>query len=171
LALKLYPEKQYANSTRNTCVLKPARAVINFAHQHGLCPPMQLKGFYEAPVDRPAGDRAWVDAFMAATADQYLRVLCLLMWVTGARIGGCIKLDPHHLDLDAKRGVGPPAKNGDPPVYCLTDELVRELRLLKPRRTHYGCGREMVFGWAHRQGPDQLWRKTCERAAAPPDAA
>ena len=166
LAVKLYPMERYTNSTRNTCVLKPARAVINFAHQHGLCPPMKVKAFYEAQVDRPAGDRAWIDAFMAACTDEErrLRVLCLFMWVTGARIGECIKLEPDHLDLDAKRGVGPPTKNGDPRTYYLTDELVRELRTLPPRRVHYGRGSELVFGWSCRQSAYQLWVKVCKRA-------
>lgn len=164
LALKLYPDGKYTNSTRNTCVLKPARAVINFAHQHGLCHPMKVKGFYEAKVERPAGDRVWVDAFMAASVDRRLRVLCLFMFVTGARIGECIVLEPDHLDLDAKIGVGPPAKNGDPRTYYLTDELVRELRLLAPAKTHYGRGDVRVFGWAHRQAIQKAWRATCERA-------
>jgi integrase len=84
--------------------------------------------------------------------------------VTGARIGECIKLTPENLDLDLKRGVGPPAKNGDPRIYYLTDELVRELRLLVPRRTHYGHGELKVFPWSHVQGPRQLWEKVCKSA-------
>jgi hypothetical protein len=172
LALKLYPETQYTNSTRNTCVLKPARAVINFAHQHGLCSPMQVQGFYEAKVDRPHGDRAWIDAFRAACdvcypaakdpdmIGQRLKTLALMMWVTAARIGECIVLEPGHLDLDAKRGVGPPSKNGDPRIYYLTDELVHELRLLRPTCINYGRGPERVFGWARHalaQGRGEGW--------------
>lgn len=164
-ATKIYPEAK--NSTRNTCVLKPARAIMNFASEHGLCAPMRVKGFYEAAVERPAADRAWIDAFMAAATDRRLRVLCLFMWVTGERIGACMKLEPKHFDLDNKRGVGPPGKNGDPAIYYLTDELVREMRLLPPRRINYGRGPERIFGWADKQGPDKPWRATCARAGIP----
>jgi integrase len=124
-------------------------------------------GFHEAKVERPAADRAWVDAFMAAAVDRRLRVLCLFMFVTGARIGECIVLEPQHFNLDEKRAVGPPTKNGDPRVYYLTDELVRELRLLEPRLIHYGRGPSRVFGWANTAGPQKGWKWTCKRAGIP----
>ena len=165
LAQSLYPNGKGA--TLNRSVLKPARAIINFGNEHGMCAPMRVKGHYEPQIERPAADRHWVDAFMAAASNRALRVLCLFMFVTGARIGECLKLEPHHLDLDNKRGVGPKTKNGDFGVYYLTDELVRELRLLEPRRTHYGRGPLKVFGWAGKQGPDKAWRATCELAGIP----
>ena len=162
LAEKLYPHAK--GSTRNRSVLKPARAIINFANQRGLCSPMYVAGFYEAKVERPAADRAWIDAFMAAAVDRRLRVLCLFMFVTGARIGKSIVLEPQHFKLDEKRAVGPPTKNGDPRVYYLIDELVRELRLLGPRRIRYGRGPFRVFGWANVAGPQKAWKWTCKRA-------
>jgi integrase len=161
-ALALYPGASAA--TRNRSVLKPARAIINFASEAGLCPPMRVKGYYEPMVERPAADRAWIDRFMAHALNQRLRVLCLFMYVTGARVGECIGLGPEHLDLDNKRAVGPPGKNGDPCIYHLTDQLVHELRQLPPRRIHYGCGPARIFGWAGNQGPMAGWRMTCKRA-------
>jgi integrase len=163
LALKLYPKAKAA--TRNRSVLKPARAIINFAHQRGLCPPIRVQRFREPQLpDRPAGDRPWIDAFMTAAPERRLRVLALFMFITAARIGECMKLEPEHLDLDNKLVNGPPGKNGDPCVYYLTDELVHELRLLEPRRTHYGRGPLKVFGWADKQGVVKAWRANCVRA-------
>jgi len=165
LADKLYPNSR--GSTRNRSVLKPARAIINFGHERGLCPPMRVQGFYEPLVERPAGDREWVDAFMAAATDRRLRVLCLFMFVTGARIGECIALEPRHLNLDDKRGSGPPAKNGDPRTYYLTDELVRELRLLEPRRIRYGRDPERVFGWPTWRGRRRAGSGPASEPASP----
>ena len=162
LALKLYPEA--SGATRNRSVLKPARAIINFANEHGLCAPMRVKGYHEARVERPAADRQWIDSFRAHANDQRLSVLALFMYVTAARIGECVTLGPEHLDLPNKRIVGPPTKNRDEGVYYLTDELVREIKSLSPRRIHYGRGPERLFGWAGVQGPQKAWRKTCERA-------
>jgi integrase len=165
LARKLYPHGK--GSTLNRAVVKPARAVINFASEHGLCAPIRIKGYYEPQVERPAGDRAWIDQFMAHAVDQRLRVMCLFMYVTAARIGECIALEPRHLDLDRKRVVGPTTKNGDPGIYYLTNELVRELRGLQARRTHNGRGELRIFGWASKQGVTEAWRRTCERAGIP----
>jgi integrase len=165
LATKLYPGAKAA--TLNRSVLKPVRAIVNFANQHGLCPPMRVKGYYEPLVERPAADRAWIDQFRTHASDQRLRVLCLFMYVTAARLGESMNLEPAHLELDKKRAVGPPTKNGDPGIYYLTDELVAELRLLQPRRIHYGRGPLRVFGWAGKQGPMKAWRKTCKRAGIP----
>jgi integrase len=161
-ALTLYPNA--TGATRNRSVIKPARAVINFAAEAGLCSPMKIKGYYEPRVERPAGDRAWIDAFRAH-AEHRLGVLALFMFTTAARIGEAVNLGPEHLDLDNKRIVGPPGKNGDDCVYYLTDELVRELRLLEPRRVSYGRGPARLFGWAGVQGPRLAWHATCARAS------
>lgn len=165
LAQQLYPNAKGA--TRNRSVLIPARAIINYGNEIGLCGPMRVKGFYCPQVERPAADRAWVDSFMAASKDRRLRVLCLLMYVTAARLGECIKFEPKHLDLDNKRIVGPETKNGDFGIYYLTDELVRELRMITPKHTHYGKGTVRLFGWATNWGIAKAWKATCARAGIP----
>lgn len=162
LARKIYPDVK--NSTLNRCVVKPARAIINFGADRGLCMSMQVKGFKEAKVLRSASDRAWIDAFMAHAVNPYIRVVALFDWVTAARIGEACRLEPHHFDLDAKIATLQVTKTGDPRVYYLTDELVRELRLLPPRRTHFGRGPLKVFGYADKHGVYEPWKETCRRA-------
>ena len=132
-----------------------------------MCAPLRIKNYYEAPVERPAADRAWIDAFRQRADDHRLSVLALFMFVTAARIGEAIKLGPEHLELEKKRIVGPSGKNGDPCIYYLTDELVQEFRLLRPERIFYGEGPWRLFGWATTVGPRQAWRTTCERAGIP----
>jgi integrase len=166
LALKLYPlEYGFANSTRNTNVLKPARAVINYAHRHGLCPHIRVTGFQEVRVERPAGDRAWIDAARSATGDPRMKALLLFLWVTAARKSEPILLRPVDLELDNKIARSRlPTKNGQHRIYYLTDELVAELRALKPRRIHYGRGELRVFGWASEKSIDKPWNKIVEKA-------
>jgi integrase len=165
LALKLYPSA--SGATRNRSVLKPARAIINFASEAGLCPPIRVKGYYEPYSERPAADRAWIDSFRAHAHDPRLAALALFMYVTAARVGESMRLEPKHADYKNKRITGPPTKNRDPGIYYLTDELVAVLRALPPRRIHYGRGPERIFGWAGTQGIGPAWRKVCERAGVP----
>jgi integrase len=171
--MKLYPKARYTDSTRNTCVLKPARAVINHAHDRGLCPPIRVKGFREAIVERPAGDRAWIEKFrtVAWEMEPRLAVMALLMFSTAARIGECIALEPEHLKLDEKKIIGPPGKNGDPGIFHLTDEVVEELRGLTPKAIRYGKGPVRV--WLGYQGRrvEALERDLRARRHPAPDTA
>lgn len=166
LALSLYPAHSHTPSTRNTCVIKPAMAVINHAADLGLCAPIRVRKFPEPRVIKNAVDRAWLDAFRAA-ADHRLGTLALFMFITGARLGEAIALEPQHLALAAKRATLPTSKNNDPRVFYLTDELVEALIALPPKRTHYGKGPWRVFGWADTKGPLVAWRTACERAGIP----
>src|SRR5262249_7004663 len=129
--------------------------------------PLRVEGFEEAEVIRDAADRAWIDKFRAHAPNQYLRVLPLFMFVTAARVGECMTMLPEDLDLDNKRAYAGITKNGDPRIYFLTDELVRELRLLKPRAIDYGGGEVRVFGYACHHSFHGIWKKTCERAGIP----
>src|SRR5258705_2182163 len=100
LAADLYPEAKA--STRNRCVLKPARAIINFAADARYCQPLWVKGFKEAKVYRDAADRWWIDQFREHAVNPYIKAMALFMWVTAARIGECVIMRPEHLQLDQK---------------------------------------------------------------------
>jgi integrase len=167
LAHKLYPHAK--NATKNRSVIIPARAIINFGAEAGLCRSLRVKGFKAARVLRAAGNRAWVDAFMAHAVNRRVRVMALFAWVTAARTGEMVLLEPEDVDLDGKRAVldASLTKTRQPYTYYLTDELVAELRLLEPRRINYGRGPLRVFGYADRRGPIEPWRQTCERAGIP----
>jgi integrase len=105
-----------------------------------------------------AVDRAWIDGFRAK-ASQRLGALALFMYTTGARLGDAVKLEPKHVDLDAKMTVLK-TKNGDERIFYLTDEMVEVLGPLPPRK-----GR--VFGYTHNSGVNWAWKKVCDRAQIP----
>jgi integrase len=126
-----------------------------------------VKAFKEAKVFRDAADRWWIDQFRAHAVNPYIKTLALFMWVTAARIGECMIMRPDHLELDQKRARLDKTKTDDPRIYYLTDELVRELRLLPPRRVDYGRGELRVFGYSDHHGVRVPWKTTCERAGIP----
>jgi integrase len=165
LARDLFPNAKAA--TRNRSVVKPTRAIINFAADYGLCNPLWVKGYKEAKVERDASDREWIDDFRAHAVNPYISALALFMWVTGARIGECVILRPQDFDLDNKRAFAERTKNGNPRTYYLTDELVEVLRALQPRMVHTrkGVPKELrVFGYSDRKGPVKPWKATCKAA-------
>jgi hypothetical protein len=77
LAKKLYPGCK--PQTWNRQVIAPISAVMNHAHDLGLCPPIRIKRF--APQDetiKRAIDREWIDRFRAhATTALYGRLRSL----------------------------------------------------------------------------------------------
>lgn len=165
LARELYPDAKA--STRNRSVVKPTRAIINFAADQGLCNPLWVKGYKEAKVERDASDLEWIDKFRGHATNLYVNALALFMWVTGARIGECVVLRPQDLDLDNKRAFAERTKNGNPRTYYLTDELVDVLRALQPRMVHTrkGVPKELrVFGYSDRKGPLGPWKAACKAA-------
>ena len=172
LAKTLYPGLKPA--TWNRYVVKPARAVINHAADKGLCRHLRVKGHKEAKVIRPAGNREWLDKFRAHAVNRYVGALALFMFVTGGRIDESTMLRPDDMDLDAKKATAKRTKNDDPRVYYLTDELVEELRALKPRiatmrngtvkTVEDGRPDMRVFGYSDRKGPLPPWKETCKRA-------
>jgi integrase len=163
LAQQLKPKAKA--STRNRHVVVPARSVINFGAERGLCAAMRVKGFKEAAVEKQAVDRAWLDKFRANAVHHRLATLALFNFTTGARIGEAVALTPDDFNLDAKKARIDTTKNGDYRYFYLTDELVRELRLIEPRKVKDGSVR--MFGYSSPNACIWAWKETCKRAAIP----
>lgn len=172
LAKQLY--KDVKPQTWNRQVLKPVRAVINCAHEHGLCGAMKMNGFPEKnKKDRRAIERGWIDSFMYWAIKENLPRLAayaLFMFTTGARPNEAVRLSPHHLDLDNKRAYIEVTKNGDGRTFFLTKEMVEVLRNLPPRQIQWGKfkGEWRIFGWADAKGPLKPWKKICALANITP---
>jgi integrase len=168
LAKELYPKAK--PQTWNRQVVKPVRAVINFAHGSGLCAPIYITGFKEKDKRvRRAIDRTWIDAFMKTAIEDgnpRLAAYALFMFTTAARPIEAIRLCPHHFDLDNKRAFLSMTKNGDGRDFMLTGEMVEVLRSLEPRTIERGKfkGEVRVFGWADTKGPLKPWKSVCKRA-------
>lgn len=166
-AKKLYPNAAY--TTWNRQVITPVRAVINMAADAEKCPPKKIKGFRakdpgarrSTKPRRRAVDRSYIDAFRAHCDNPRLSVMFLFMFVTGARLGDALKIEPDDLDLPNRLVTFRDMKNGEDGEGELTAELVFELQQITPKD-----GR--VFGFKSRHG--RLYseiKATCARAGIP----
>lgn len=166
LAKELYPDAK--PQTWNRQVVTPVSAVINFAHELGLCPPIRMKRF--APFDekvKRAVDRAWIDRFRAHATSPHLAAYCLFLHTTAARPTEALLLRPCDLDLERRQGESRQAtKNGARRQFWLTEEMAEELTHLPPRRlTHGGhAGEFRIFGWHDKCGVLKPWKETCKLA-------
>jgi integrase len=179
IARELYPGAK--PQTWNRYVIVPTSAVINNAHQHGLCAPIRIRRF--SPKDqkqRVAVTREWIDKFRNAAIDLYssaehenlgarLAAYALFMFTTAARPTEAIELTPDHLDLANKDGLSEPTKTGNRRRFYLTEEVAEELKRLPPRKLLWGrnAGELRVFGWADCKGPIEPWKATCRAAGLP----
>lgn len=166
LAKKLYPGRK--PQTWNRQVIVPISAVMNHAHDLGMCPPMRIKRF--APQDeaiKRAIDRDWIDRFRADAVNSYIAAYALFLHTTAARSTEAIRLRPSDLDLEHRRGVSPiRTKTGSRREFWLTEEMAEELKRLPPKTIRWGKykGEVRIFGWADCKGPIEPWKETCRRA-------
>jgi hypothetical protein len=166
LAKKLYPRAK--PQTWNRQVVVPVSAVMNHAHDLGMCAPMRIKRF--TPQDekiKRAIDRAWIDQFRAHATTPYLAAYALFLHTTAARSTEAIMLRPEDLDLDRRYGVSrEKTKTGGRREFWLTEEVAEELKRLTPKQIRWGQykGEWRIFGWADCKGPIEPWKETCRRA-------
>jgi integrase len=160
------PTKLRDITPANTLVLNPISAVINHAHQHGLCAPIRIKRFMEedARIARPI-DREWLDQFMRH-APARTAAFALFCFTTGARPQEACNLRPDQLKLDKRIGESDQTKNGKRRLYHLTDEMVAVLRTLEPFQVVRGkhAGEFRVFGYVYRQSRRREWEAVCNAA-------
>jgi integrase len=143
-------------ATWNRQVVTPAQAIINHGADRGMCAPIRVKRF---PVKqaraRPAGDRAWLDAFRSKARPE-IAALALFMFVTGARVGEALRLPWSDFDAEHRLAWLDRTKTR-PRMALLTAELAAEMAALKH-------GRPTVFRWRSESYVHRLWRETCARA-------
>jgi integrase len=164
LARKLYPNAK--PQSLNTLVLSPVSAVMNAAHQHGLCSPIKIKRFSAKGVRiARAIDRDWLDQFMRH-AEPHVAALALFQFTTGARPNEACALRPDQLDLGAGAALSDATKNGKRRIFYLDPEMVAILRSLPPVEVKEGChtGELRVFGYSHPQSLRRPWMRTCKTA-------
>lgn len=166
LAKELYPGRK--PQTWNRQVIVPVSAVMNHAHDVGLCSPMRIRRFAaEDEQVKQAIDREWIDRFRAHAVTPYVAAYALFLHTTAARSTEAIRLRPKDLDLDKRHGVSAvKTKMGGRREFWLTEEMAEELRRLPPKHIRWGKykGEMRVFGWADCKGPIEPWKETCRRA-------
>lgn len=179
LAERLYPNNSTDSWKR--WVITPTRAVVNNAHDRypNECPRLHIKGYTteerveqdkrrkkKSRVAKTPGSWDWLLKFRTK-ANARNRALALFMFTTGARVGQAVEMHPDSIDLDAGYAVIPGAKGHDDRRVQLTEEMIADLRALKPRVPRGWPNKPenlRVFGYAHRFGPLKNWKRACEMA-------
>lgn len=175
VAKKLYPNA--STDTWHRQVIVPVRAVINSAHEEGLCPPIRIKAYTknermaqdrargkDSRVVRKAGTWDWVLAFKEH-ADPRLGAMALFMFTTGARITQTMEMRRKtDLDLFNKR-VRLPAAKGHPAqwIEIMPEVAVAIANLPKPEGKF---NQERVFYWAGQRSGwfYKEWERACVAA-------
>lgn len=115
MAKALYPN--CSGASLNRLAVTPAQAVINFAAKSKLCSPIKVERYkVETKVKEPV-TLEWVNAFRA-NAGPHVGACALFMFLTGARVGEAIAVQPEDLDLSAAK------------------VLIRESKMSKERISH-----------------------------------
>lgn len=166
VAKELYPRCK--PQTLNRYVIVPVSAVMNYAHDFGLCPPIRIKRFKpEDEAIKTAVTREWIDRFRAHAVTPYIAAYALFLFTTAARPTEAIRLRPKDLDLVKRYGVSATkTKTGKRREFWLTEEMAEELKRLPHKQIRKGQykGELRVFGWADCVGPIPGWKETCKRA-------
>ena len=161
-------------------IVTPVRAVINNAHDEGLCPPIRVRGYSrkermeqdalrgkQSRVEKVPGDREWLAKFMAH-ADVYNAALAAFMFETAARVGQAVQLRPQDLDLMNGRVWLAESKGHSAQWVAISRAMVVRLANLKGKRPRARSGRDRlpprVFGYASPTGMLARWRSISKKA-------
>jgi integrase len=161
-------------------IVTPIRAVINNAHDEGLCPPIRVRGFSrkermeqdtlrgkQSRVEKAPSDRVWLAKFMAK-ADVYNAALAAFMFETAARVGQAVQLRPQDLDLMNGRVWLAESKGHPAQWVAISRAMVVRLANLKAKRPRARFGEKRlaprVFGYATPTGMLNKWRTICAAA-------
>ncbi len=154
-ARRAYPKASPATLNRQFII--PARAVINYGHAQGWCPPIKVKAFPTPKPKRQAVDRSYLDALRPHLPDRAFALL-LFLHETGRRVGDAIKMTPDQ--VQGTRVLIPETKNGEPAVAHLTREVAELISRLEPRHG-------LVFGYVHRHSLYNSLRRAASKAGLP----
>lgn len=155
-AIELYPNG--APATRNRQGISPIQAIINFAADKGLCPPLRVRRFPVQRVERAAGDKIWLAAFQRAARGKGrpgMAAYARFMFETGARLSQALVLQWGDVDLTAgtaklvTRKTGPGGGTWMRSAH-LTPAMVAEMANLERKGPR-------VFGFNTRSNVTKVW--------------
>ena len=162
VAKKLYPNA--AHSTLNRQVIKPTRAVMNYAADLWGLSKIAIKPFPERDnIERRPVSAPWVSSFATQAGKDglpHLAALAYFMFGTGARIGEATALTWGSVSLDDRRATIFMGKTGETRVAHLPGPVLVALANIPSNRKDD----ELVFGYADRGSVSKVWRNVCARA-------
>jgi integrase len=142
-------------ATRNRHVIVPTQAIINFAADSGLCPPIRVRRFkVETKIKTPATVE-WIEAFMKE-ASAHTGALALFMFATGARISEALAVTWEDLDFNERTALIKQTKIGAERLAHLPPKLVVALANLSRKRK--------PFPYVSPSAVLTAWNSACDRA-------
>ncbi len=161
-ARKLY--QGAGNATLNRQVIKPTRAVINFAADLWGLSKFAITPFPErVNIERIPASRERIQAFASQAETDglpHLAALAFFMFGTGARIGEAVSLTWRDLSLEVRRATISMNKTGDTRTAHLPGPLVAAIANIPTSRN----SDDQVFGYSAPASVTKVWRKVCNRA-------
>lgn len=165
-AKKLYPGA--GNATLNRQVIKPTRAVMNYAADLWGLGKIAVTPFPERTnIERRPVTADWVSSFAAQARGDglpHLAALAFFMFGTGARIGEAVALTWRDLSLDKRRATIFMGKTGETRTAHLPGPVIVALANVPSNRNP----EDLVFGYAERGSVSKVWRNVCGRAEIEP---
>jgi integrase len=178
LGPKIYPNA--ATDTWWRQVVTPVRAVINNAHEHGLCAPIRVKVYKDTErieqdkargkksrVERQPITKEWVGLF-CAHADPYNAAMVRFMFETGARIDQATSLTRDDLDLSGQLVWIKAQKGHDAQWVDISRGMMIELANLPAKQPrNFQTGEWLapkVFGYAGPGNYRKRWKTICRNA-------
>lgn len=151
-ARRAYPEA--ANATVNRQAITPARAVINYGHEQGWCPPIKVKGF---SVEKPKRKAVTIEHIEQMRGHMPARLYALMLFLhqTGRRVSEALAMTPDQIQGD--RVFIPKTKNGSEAWAHMTPELSAIIAEIEPRHG-------LVFGYVDRSSLYPTLRRASKKA-------
>jgi len=154
-AKALYPKA--AGTTLNRQGIVPMQAIINFAAESELCPPVRVKRFKIETKEKIPATLEWVTSFKKAAA-PHLGGLALFMFLTGARVSEALAVEWEDIDYKTGTVLIRQSKLGNERRAHLPDPLVVAVANIPKVKNR------PVFWYMHRSNLVRVWRAACKRA-------
>lgn len=161
-AIHLLPKG--SGAYRNRAVIVPTLAVINYAADLDMCPPMRAKRFPEPRRTKEPATWEWVQAFMA-NASPHLGAVACFMFLTGARISEALAVSWRDVDMGrAQVRIVMGKTGGDERIAHMPPELVVALANIPSNREPDSA----VFPYAAYDSVRKPWDAAVARAGIKP---
>lgn len=149
-----------SGSYRNRAIIVPTLAVINYAADLDLCPPMRARRFPEPRRTKEPATWEWVQAFMA-NSSAHLGALAAFMFLTGARISEALAVKWGDVDLaGSKVRIVMGKIGGESRIAHMPPELVATLANMPSNREP----ESQVFPYAAYDSVRKPWDAAVARA-------
>ena len=141
-------------STVNRQGIVPARAVMNYGHAQGWCPPIRVSGFPVEQAPKKAVTQTYLDTIRPHLPPEAY-ALMLFLHYTGRRVGEAVALRP--AQIIGRQVFFAKTKNGESAVAVMPKSVADLIAEITPRNG-------LVFGYADRWSLYPTLRRAAKKA-------